>query len=376
MLYPLSYEGKRYFSGFFLSIHFPPDSNVSEIVMRHNQKPQPQKPYPDFPLTWHPSGTWCKKIRGKLHYFGADAQATVDKYEQQREDLQAGRTPRVQSNGLTLVALVNKFLTHKKGRIQEGELTLRTLRDYIDTCDHLINAFGRDKPVELLHSEDFETLRKSLLKKRGPVALANEIQRVRTVFKYAFDAELIDKPIRFGTSFKKPSRKRMRKAKHASGGRTFDAAELTKIINAANPTMKAMVLLGINCGFGQTDVASLPVDAINLKSGWVDFPRIKTAIERRIPLWPETVTALREALPVQPDAKDQAHERLAVITKYGHPWVAVTRFLKRSRIKNLHQRQTSKTSNMVSRNWLAPSSLPGPRLWREWRTRSRPPAMQ
>ena len=31
---------------------------------------RPRKPYPDFPLSWHPSGYWCKRIRGKLHYFG------------------------------------------------------------------------------------------------------------------------------------------------------------------------------------------------------------------------------------------------------------------------------------------------------------------
>jgi hypothetical protein len=31
---------------------------------------KPNKPSSEYPLTAHPAGYWCKKIRGKLHYLG------------------------------------------------------------------------------------------------------------------------------------------------------------------------------------------------------------------------------------------------------------------------------------------------------------------
>ena len=31
------------------------------------------KPWEGFPLTLHRTGQWCKKVRGKVYYFGRDA---------------------------------------------------------------------------------------------------------------------------------------------------------------------------------------------------------------------------------------------------------------------------------------------------------------
>ena len=36
-----------------------------------------------FPLTLHPTGQFCKKIKGKLYYFGTDKKVAMEKYLEQ-----------------------------------------------------------------------------------------------------------------------------------------------------------------------------------------------------------------------------------------------------------------------------------------------------
>lgn len=67
--------------------------------------------------------------------------------------------------------------------------------------------------------------------------------------------------------------------------------------------------------------ATLPRTAVSLASGWIDFPRPKTGVPRRIPLWPETAVALAEAMPARPDPKSKADDGLAFLTRFGRPFV-------------------------------------------------------
>ena len=67
--------------------------------------------------------------------------------------------------------------------------------------------------------------------------------------------------------------------------------------------------------------AVLPISALNLKDGWLTYPRPKTGIERRCRLWPETVKALQEVLGRRCDPKEKEHADKVFITKYGYPWL-------------------------------------------------------
>ncbi len=233
---------------------------------RPRVKDKPAKPYPEFPLFPHATRRWAKKIRGQFHYFGPweDPEGALKKYQEQRNDLYAGRKPRTADDGLTVRDLLNRFLTSKRHLLDTREITQRTFDDYHATCERIAARFGRDRLLDDLRPDDFEGLRADLARTRGPVALGNEIQRVRVAFKYAYDAALVAAPIRYGPGFKRPSKKTLRKARAAKGPRMFEAADLRKMIDAAGVQLRAMLLLGVNCGFGNNDVGTLPVAALDL----------------------------------------------------------------------------------------------------------------
>jgi integrase len=72
----------------------------------------------------------------------------------------------------------------------------------------------------------------------------------------------------------------------------FTAEEICRMMDAASPELHAMIMLGINVGYGNTDCTRLEPKHLNLQTGWADFPRPKTGIQRRAKLWPETVQAI------------------------------------------------------------------------------------
>ncbi len=292
---------------------------------------KPDKPHKDFPLYPHANGQWAKKVRGVTRLFGpwADPQAALDKWLAQRDDLLAGREPRVTGEGLTVVSLVNQFLESKEKQKNTGELTERSFEDYDLICGKIIDVFGRNRVVTDLRADDFERLRAELAKGRGanprgcgPVTLASVIGRARVVFNYASKNSLIERPIVFGEGFKKPSRRILRRERNKKGPRMFKAKEIRAMLRIATRQLKAMILLGINAGLGNNDCALLPLSALDLEKGWMDYPRPKTEVQRRAPLWPETVKALREVLEHRREPKEKEHADKVFITKYGFPWLS------------------------------------------------------
>lgn len=101
---------------------------------------------------------------------------------------------------------------------------------------------------------------------------------------------MIEKPVRFGQQFKKPSASVLRRHRAKSGEKMLESHELRRMLDAldgkevetgrtdeetgkpetvtvpVNPVLRAMVLLGVNCAFTNKDCADLPLKAVNLEA--------------------------------------------------------------------------------------------------------------
>jgi integrase len=289
------------------------------------QRFSPHLPYEDFPLFPHATGRWAKKIRGTLRYFGyvRDGwEPAFEKYEAEAPYLNAGKTPPTDPDGLTVARLCDHFYEAKRRKVDAGEMTARTLAEYDATAKELVAAFGRRRLVTDLTAGDFGKLRAEFAEHRGPVTLGNAIQRVRTIFKFAFDNGHIDRPIRMGSAFAKPSAKVLRKHRAAQPKKLFAPAEIHTLMGAATKPLRAMILLGVNCGMGNSDVAELTFDALDLDAGTLDFPRPKTGVARRAVLWGETVAAIHEYLAERPQPANKADaKRVFISRRFKTAWI-------------------------------------------------------
>jgi len=280
------------------------------------------KEKPKHPLFLHATGQWAKKVNGRLHYFGKDRDKALSEWLRCKDALLAGR-PRPPENTsdsrlMTLQELCNKFLAFKEGLVSTDDLQRRSWADYQVECARMVKILGASTPVDHLTESDFDKLRSSISKGVSHKTREGRVVRCRSVFIFGETRRLTGAILYRMVDFRKPSKRNLEKEK-PDAVKAFDASEIRLLVSSAGLNMQAMILLAINCGLGNTDIAALTEENFDFENRWVTKKREKTGTFRRIPLWKETVLAVQAAMKSRkPKSKDCPY---VFLTKQGNPFV-------------------------------------------------------
>jgi hypothetical protein len=140
----------------------------------------------DYPLRRHEaSGQWYKTISQKAVYFGvlSDPDSARERYDNYLAGLGKLTNAEVDANkvpgSITIEDGVNAFLTDKTRRVENSELSTRSLNDYKLTCERIIRVIGHETDAEKIEVSQLTKLREDIAKTRGFVAMATELQRCR-----------------------------------------------------------------------------------------------------------------------------------------------------------------------------------------------------
>lgn len=287
------------------------------MTKRQNET-RPEKPRPDFPLTPHPCGQWVKRINGKLRHFGPwrDPEGALKEYRRQRDALEGGGESTTGS--ITVSRLCDHFLHSRRQMADRGDLSERTWNDYFEAGKSLSAFFGPARTAMSLTPRDFSRFRESFPSTWGSVRINNAIVRVSAIINFAWKEGHVAAPIQTGIGFSRVSQKRLRKERAAKDDKFFEAAEILQLLDIASPQMKAMILLGVNAGYGNADCGRLTRDMV--ADGWIESHRSKTGIWRAAELWPETIEALAAVLEKPRKNVPDEYADLVFLTRYRKPW--------------------------------------------------------
>lgn len=269
-----------------------------------------------------------KKFKGVEHRLGSDWEQARALAAAMIAGMSSPRPPRelvatlTTASGATVRSIVDACFAHKLDEWKAGACSPATVKAYRTQLTRFARIVRADRLVESLEPGDFARVR-SEASRRGVGATLKTVTHVRAMFAWAEKQGLIDRPPRYGGAFQKPRAielRRMRNRRKAEQGEAaWSPEELRTLIARTNPVLKAAILLALNGGFSNADIAGLEDGHIDFDGGVIDFARPKTEIPRRVPLWPETVAAMRIAREKRPRPALRADARRVFLTEEGNP---------------------------------------------------------
>jgi len=206
---------------------------------------------------------------------------------------------------MTLKQLCDMYLNYQYSKLQADDLTARHHNDQIDSLDKLMAFLGQGRKVKGISTLDLQNYKRKLQKSYGSVCRLNlHISIMKAMFHWARRNDVLENI---------PNIDAISRGKIIHQERvTFNSEQISKLLSCADVKMRAMIWLGLNCGFGCTDCAELTWTDLDLANARVRLPRRKTGISRDLPLWPETIESL-EKIPKT--------GKLVFYTSRGNPYI-------------------------------------------------------
>ena len=159
-----------------------------------NTKPKRKTRSDKFPLTLHKTGQYCKKIKGKIYYFGANKNNALLQYLEQAAYLHVGKEATPKSNSsFSIKTLCNLYLDHQDSRVVIGEIKRRHLNDQTLILRNFAKFIGSNHPVSNITTIDLQNFRKKLIKKgKAAHTINNAISTIKAMYNWAMNNEVVD----------------------------------------------------------------------------------------------------------------------------------------------------------------------------------------
>ena len=110
-------------------------------------------------------------------------------------------------------------------------------------------------------ADDFAALRAVMAKRWGTVRLANAVTCVKSVFRFGYESGLMERPVRYGSEFAKPSQAVIRGNEAKQQPKMLDAEQVRAMIDGSlvvgkagpelvkpDAALRAMIFLSVSCG--------------------------------------------------------------------------------------------------------------------------------
>jgi integrase len=313
----------------------------------------PPLPFAEFPLRPHRNGQWFKSVwnprakKSEHFYFGSwhdDPKGdralhdAVLGWLARRSAIKAGSdNVRIEPNQsvATLGELMTQFLTSKRSQVTAGDLSARTLGDYLREMEKFVSFLKPGTAVQALRPVHFSAYMKHMIETRklGRYARRRVRTYINTLLRYGAKNGWYILP-NTGTDWVAPAvdPDSVRQAKMRAGikdysNRIVTGEEVDKLLKRARPVFKAIILIGINCGLGPADIGRMRWNMIDLETGRLTFPRPKTGVMRIGYLWKKTRLALRNVRMLRQNRESMEREgdaSLVFLTRNALPYYRET----------------------------------------------------